>query len=435
VSRTALVGEDVLMASVAVPAPSDVAAVQRRVLVVTATTQVLAGVGVATVIAASALIATRLSGSETVGGAAATAPVVGAAVVASLLAAVAGRSGRRPALALGYGIGAVGGVAAVLAVAAGSAIGLVLALVLVGSASAAGLSARYGATDLAPATSRARSLALVVWAATVGSVAGPNLAPPVERLAGALGLLPETGPYLLCVVTFAAAAAAYLLFLRPDPLVLARIVANPAATTATRATAAEAVAALLASPAALLGLAGVAIGHLAMVGLMSMTPVHMDHGGATLTLVGVVVSLHIAGMYGLSPLFGWLADAWGRVPVLVLAGVLIVAAALVAGAAGPTDVAQLSVGLVLLGLGWSAAIVAGSALLSESVPMRVRTAAQGVSDVAMNVAGAVGGLGAGLVVAVGSYAVLGIVVAVLGGVYLLAAGTRLVVRTATSAGS
>jgi MFS family permease len=159
-----------------------------------------------------------------------------------------------------------------------------------------------------------------------------------------------------------------------------------------------------------------------MVGLMSMTPVHMDHGGATLAVVGLVISLHVAGMYALSPVFGWLADRLGRVAVLAGAGGLLAAAGVVAALAGPTDTALLSVGLGLLGLGWSAALVAGSALVSESVPLQVRPGVQGVNDVAMNVAGAMGGIAAGLIVAGASYAVLGVAAAVLVAPYVLATG-------------
>jgi MFS family permease len=387
-------------------------ALQRRVLVVLAGTQVLGGVGIATALAVATLVAARLSGSEAVGGFALTSVVIGTAVAALAVSRVAAGAGRRPALVLGYGIGALGGVATALAVAAGSAAALLAALPLLGAATAAGLAARFAATDLAAPDRRARALAMVVWATTVGAVAGPNLAGPVQRAAGALGLVPETGPFLLCALAFGAAALLTLAGLRPDPLLLARD-AERRAGAPERTGAAQARAALLASPAALLGVGGVVVGHLVMVGLMSMTPVHMDHGGATLAVVGLVISVHVAGMYALSPVFGWLADRAGRVRVLGLAGALLLVSALLCAAAGPTDTPLLATGLVLLGLGWSAALVAGSALLTESVPLEARAGAQGLADVAMNVSGAAGGIAAGLVVAGASFAALGIAAAVL----------------------
>jgi MFS family permease len=396
------------------------AAVQTRVLLVLSATQVLGGVGMATALAVSTLVASRLSGSEAVGGTALTCVVLGAAGASLVVSRVATRRGRRPALTLGYGVGALGGTGAVVAVAMGNAPALLLALLFVGAATAAGLAARFAATDLARPDRRARSLALVVWATTVGAVAGPNLAGPVQALAGRIGLVPATGPFLLCAVAFALAAAGTWAGLRPDPLLLARDTVDAAPAPAVQG--AEVRAALRASPAAQLGFGGVVLSHLLMVGLMSMAPVHLDHGGATLAVVGLVISVHVAGMYALSPVFGWLADRAGRVPVLALGGVLLLSAGVLCALAGPTDSVLLGAGLVLLGLGWSAGLVAGSALLSESVPLRVRPGAQGLTDVAMNISGAVGGIAAGLVVAGASFTVLGVGAAVLTVPFLLTAG-------------
>jgi MFS family permease len=185
-------------------------------------------------------------------------------------------------------------------------------------------------------------------------------------------------------------------------------------------------------PLAQVAVAGIVVCHLVMVGLMSLTPVHMSHGGATLQLVGVVISLHVAGMYALSPLFGWLADRVGRRTVLALAAVLLVVASLVAGGAGGSDAGRLTIGLVTLGLGWSAGLVAGSALLTEVVPIGDRAGVQGLSDVAMNMAGALGGVLAGVTVAISSYAVLGVAAAALVVVFLLVVAVREVVGPAAA---
>ena len=50
-----------------------------------------------------------------------------------------------------------------------------------------------------------------------------------------------------------------------------------------------------------------------MVAVMAMTPVHLLHHGASLTIIGLTISLHVAGMFALSPVFGILADRVGRV--------------------------------------------------------------------------------------------------------------------------
>jgi MFS family permease len=167
-------------------------------------------------------------------------------------------------------------------------------------------------------------------------------------------------------------------------------------------------------PDARLGVTAVAVGHLVMVGVMAMTPVHLGewHGDAdVLRIVGIVLSLHIAGMYALAPLVGWLTDRLGRRAVIVGGAGVLMAACAVAGTAGH-HTARLSVGLTLLGLGWSATMVAGSTLLSESVPVAVRPAAQGLSDLVMGLAGAAAGAVSGFIVELSGYPRLNLLAAI-----------------------
>jgi MFS family permease len=373
---------------------------------------------VAAGIAVSNLVAAELSGSDVVGGAASTAMVAGAALASYLMVRVAARSGRRPELALGYMLGVLGALGAALAVTLGSWTALLVAMVPFGSAIAAGLAARFAATDLADPRRVARELAIVLWAVTVGVIVGPNLAEPAQRWAAALGLVPATGPYLLCAAAFGLAATGTAIGLRPDPLVLANQLGSADAHDG-RGFAKPPWQALRAAPTAQLAVAGIALCHLIMTGVMSLTPIHMNHGGASLQLVGLVISLHIAAMYALSPLLGMLADRMGRRQVLAIGAALLVIAGATAGAAGGTDAQQLTVGLIVLGLGWSAGLVGGSALLVEAVPLTDRPGVQGLSDVAMNAAGALGGVLAGVTVAVWSYALLGLAAAALAALFLL----------------
>jgi MFS family permease len=190
--------------------------------------------------------------------------------------------------------------------------------------------------------------------------------------------------------------------MRPDPLLTA--VASRAASLPVRPAgpalpASSALSTVARSPRAVLALATIIGSQAVMVSVMTMTPVQMKGHGATLTLVGLTISLHIAGMYGLSPVFGWLADRWGRVPVLLLGQGTLLLAALVAGTAGQSPW-RLGLGLVLLGLGWSAGLISGSTLLAESVPDEARPGVQGTSDLLMNLVGAFGAAASGVVMAV-----------------------------------
>ncbi|MZE77263.1 MFS transporter, partial [Streptomyces sp. SID5475] len=160
--------------------------------------------------------------------------------------------------------------------------------------------------------------------------------------------------------------------------------------------------AVAASAPARLALVTVSTSHTVMVAIMVMTPVDLAHHGAGIELIGLVISGHIAGMYAFSPVMGWLCDRAGRLPVIGLAVVLLGAAALLAGTAGGGH-GRTAAGLFLLGLGWSAGLVAGSALLTDSVPQAARAAVQGLSDLTMNAAAGLGGALAGLVVAQAGY--------------------------------
>ena len=387
--------------------------VQRKVVRVLTGTQILGSAAVTIGLAISTLIAASLSGSDAVGGLAQTAAVAGAAVLALPGARLAQRRGRRPALILGYGVGALGALVAAVAVGFGLWQVLLVGLLLFGGASSANYAARYAATDLADPQRRARELSRVVWAAMIGAIIGPNLADPAGRLAAWLGMPVGVGPFLLAAVVLVVAVLVIQFGLRPDPLVVVRSTRPVEPSHCAGGSSATPGGLKIwgsLGPMARLALVGVMLCHTAMVGLMSMTPVHMNHSGSSLRVVGVVISVHVAAMYAASPLFGWMADRLGRVPVLAIGASLVVAASGVAGMAPSYDAPQLAAGLALLGFGWSAGMVAGSALLTESVRVQDRPAAQGLSDLVMNAGGAIGGAVAGVVVTVWSYAVLGLIV-------------------------
>ncbi|MBC6461209.1 MFS transporter [Actinomadura sp. HBU206391] len=384
-----------------VPIGSGRLSAQRRVLTILACTQVLGGLGVGMSIAVTTLLAASMSGSDAIGGLAQTSSVLGAALLAVPIARTAARRGRRPALASAYGCGAAGALVVVLATALAWWPLLLFGLLLFGGGGAAGLAARYAATDLAPPGRSARDLSVVVWATTVGAIAGPNLARPADLLGRRLSLPPEAGPYLLAAMTFGTAAIVIFAVLRPDPL-------RPGTGPVRRSSPGGAWRTLRRFPVARTAITAIVVSHTVMVSVMSMTPVHLSHGHAALTVVGVVISLHIAGMYALSPLVGWAADRFGRIPVLLLGMAQLGTAAALAATSGPHDVARLASALVLLGVGWSCGLVAGSALLSESVPAERRASVQGLSDLLMNGAAAAGGITGGAVVAAFSYGVLAV---------------------------
>jgi MFS family permease len=364
--------------------------IQRRIVTVLAVVQVVGGLGIGAGIAVGALLVKDVSGSTGWAGMAVVMLTLGAAAVTVPLASVASRRGRRPALTLGWLLGAIGAALTVLGAEVDSLPLILVGLMLFGAATAANLQSRFAATDRAHPTQVGRSLSLVVWSTTIGAVIGPNLTDPGAVVARQVGVPELSGPILFAVVTFALAVIGTFVFLRPDPL--RRTEDAAPASTGIR----TALPHLRGS--ALVAVYAIATGHAVMVSVMALTPVHMEDHGSSLRFIGITISLHIAGMFALSPVMGWMSDRWGAARTILFGQITLIAAVAVAGTSSGSD-PQITIGLILLGIGWSASMIAGSALLSSSVDASVRPLVQGFSDLALNLAGGFGGLLAGLVVA------------------------------------
>lgn len=334
--------------------------------------------------AAAALLARDLGGSDAVAGLPQAVLVVGSAVAALGMSAASRRFGRARALAAGTGAATGGSVVVVLA---GDLPGLLAGTLLLGAGTAAVMLGRYAAADGAPEGARARAMATVLVATTVGAVAGPNLLVPADALGRALGLPGLGGAYVVAAACFAGATGLLMRLparptgIEPDPRVAA-----PAGTPVR-------------------GLVVLALANLVMVGVMTMAPVHLHHLGVGLGAIGLVVSLHIAGMFAPAPLSGWLADRWGPAPTTALAGAVLAASALLAAAA-TGSLLVLGVALVLLGVGWNLGLVAGSTLLTAGVPAGERPRREGWGEVAMGMAAAGGGAASGAVMSGGGYGLL-----------------------------
>jgi MFS family permease len=387
--------------------PEDIAGVQRRTVGVLSVAQVLGGIAFGATISLGAVLAAEISGDESFSGLAAAAVTFGTAIIAIPLARLAGARGRRLSLASGMAIALIGVTLVVLAAGIRSFPLLLVAFLLVGGGQAANLQSRFAAADLATDSSRGRDLSIVVWATTIGAVLGPNLTGPGELVGDAIGMPPLTGPYIFTIVGQLLAIVLYVAALRPDPLLLAqRVVARDAARTESRP-----IAKADRPRVARYAIFAIAAAHGVMVAVMAMTPVHLLHQGATLTIIGLTLSLHIAGMYALSPVFGILADRVGRIQTILI-GQAILVGALVTASFGQDSPVAVTIGLILLGLGWSATTVAGSALLTEASAETQRTRRQGLSDFTMSIVAATGAILAGVVLGWIGYGGLALLVGV-----------------------
>ncbi|MGY1552547.1 MFS transporter [Microbacterium sp. A588] len=399
-----------------VPTVQEQRALQRRTVLVLSAGQVLGGIAFGATVSLGALLAADISGDDALSGLATASVTLGAALCAIPLARFASAFGRRRALTLGNLFALVGIGIVILAAALRLFPLLLVGIILIGAGNAGNLQSRFAATDLAQPVHRGRDLSIVVWATTVGGVAGPLLLGPGEIVGQAIGMPPQTGSYLFSLVAQSAAFILYIIALRPDPLLLAqRMLAAAAAQTHTAALRDHAGVARY----AMFAIAGA---HIVMVSVMAMTPIHLSHmahdmhGGHAsstdiTTLVGITIAAHVAGMYALSPVFGILADRWGRLRVVLLGQVLL-AAALGFAFFTNDQAGGVMIALILLGLGWSASTVAGAALLTEATTPELRTRRQGRSDSLMSFCGAGGAVLAGVVMANFQYSGLAVVAAV-----------------------
>ncbi len=389
--------------------------VQRRTIWTLVFAQSLGGLGITIGIAVAALLAEEISGSEKLAGLAQTMQVLGAALASFLLAHLMGKRGRRPGLVLGYVLGTAGAALCVLAGVIDSFTTLLVGATLLGSTTAANAQSRYAATDLAKPAHRARSLSLVVWATTIGAVAGPNLTGWAGRLAVGVGLPTLTGPFVVGVVGMALAATVIGVFMRPDPLLVAReaALARGAGVVRSGTHWSRVTTVVRERTGVAAGTSALALAHAVMIAVMVMTPLHMHHGGATLEIIGVVISGHVLGMFAFAPLVGIATDKLGR-PAMLMWGAIVLFAALFLAGTSPAGASwRIGIALFLLGLGWSFCTVAASTLLSESAPLDARTDVQGAADLVMGLTAAAAGALAGVIVGSLGYGALTIFAALL----------------------
>ncbi|MEU4843144.1 MFS transporter [Nocardia testacea] len=382
---------------------------QRRTLVVLVTAQALSGAGLAAGVTVGALLAQDMLDSTSLAGLPSALGTAGSVLAAAAVGRISQARGRRPGLVAGYLTGAIGSVGVIAAAVMDNALLLFAALFVYGAGTSTNLQARYAGADLAGPGRRARAVSTVLVATTLGGVVGPNLTAPTSDLAHALGIPDLAGPFLLAGGAYALAAVVLAIWLRPDPLLLARTLETESISAQP-----EEAHGLPRHPVEKRGF-GVLVGALVMVltqfvmvAVMTMTPVHMRSHGHSTAAAGLVIAVHIGAMYLPSPLTGWLVDRYGHFSIAAISGPTLLGAGIVAACAPGDSVAPLTVALALLGLGWNFGLVAGTAIITDAVPLATRAKTQGLVDVSIAIAGAGGGMASGLIVAAAGYPQLAI---------------------------
>ena len=387
--------------------PERTRALFRRTLTVVIVAQVFGGAGLAAGITVGALLAQSMLGSAGLAGLPVALFTLGSAAAAYIVGRVSQRNGRRSGLAAGFVAGAVGALGVVVAATIGSVPLLFISLFVYGAGTATNLQARYAGADLAPPRRRGTAASLALVSTTFGAVAGPNLVAPMGRVATSLGVPALAGPFILAAGAYLFAGVVLLIWLRPDPLLLAAALVKRGETASgIDSTEASADVNAVRNRAVAVGATVMVLTQVAMVAIMTMTPVYMGAHGHGLSEVGVVIGIHIGAMYLPSLVTGILVDKLGRMVMAIAAGVTLLAAGVVSATAPPDSLAQLILALALLGLGWNFGLISGTALIVDATPPQTRAKTQGSVDVLIALTGATGGALSGMVMESTSYALL-----------------------------
>jgi MFS family permease len=392
--------------------PEALTSIRTRLMATLFVAQVCGSTGQSIVLAVGSILAASITGTNTWSGLPVAVGALGTALASWPLARLMARSGRRPGLALGYGLAVIGALLGMSGVAVRSFPLMLAGMALFGIASTSNLLARYAAADVSPGAQRGRAMGLIVWGSTVGSIIGPNLMGPALRVGALLGVESTASAFLVSVAGYTLGAILIQLFLRPDPLAIARE-AQARAEAGTRPGEARRLRVILEDVRVQIALATLTVSQFVMISTTSTSPLYLHDHGHTVQTIGIAVSLHLAGMYVTSPLAGWLCDRFGRLLIIGAGAIILILAVMLAGLAPGSDRLLVILGLFLNGVGWNMAFVAGSALLTDALAPNERASIQGLADLFMGLMGALGSATGGMILGIWGFAILNAVGAVL----------------------
>lgn len=377
----------------------------KRTLLIVVLSQIFGGAGLASGVTVGALLAQEMLGTDAYAGVPTALFTFGSAGAAYLVGRLSQRFGRRTGLAFGFIVGGLGALGVVLAAITNNIYLFFATLLIYGAGSATNLQARYAGTDLANSKQRATAISIALVSTTFGAVAGPNLVGVMGQFATAIHIPALAGPFLLAAAAYILAGVFLVIFMRPDPLLVAAAITaknlldknqsiHMDQTNSTN------------NRGIVVGATVMVLTQIVMVAIMTMTPIHMRHHGHGLSEVGMVIAIHIGAMYLPSLVTGFLVDRIGRNAMSIAAGLTLLASGIMAAVAPGDSMFVLTVALALLGLGWNLGLISGTALIVDSTTPSTRAKTQGSIDVLIALSGAAGGVLSGVVVAGASYATL-----------------------------
>lgn len=376
----------------------------RRTLLIVVMSQIFGGAGLAAGITVGALLAQDMLGTDSFAGIPAALLTLGSAGAAMLIGRVSQRFGRRIGLAGGFLAGGIGAIGVIIAAITSNIFLLFSSLLIYGSGSASNLQARYAGTDLAKPKQRATSISIAMVSTTFGAVAGPNLVDVMGQFATSISVPALAGPFILGAAAFILAGLVLLVFLHPDPLIVAAAITDSKLMNRSNPMAKQSSTLAINKRGIVVAATIMVLTQIVMTSIMTMTPVYMKHHGHSLREVGMVIGFHIGAMYLPSLVTGILVDKIGRTAMAIASGATLLTAGILAATAPADSMLVLIIALALLGLGWNFGLISGTALIVDSTHPSTRAKTQGSVDVLIALAGASGGVLSGMMVAQTSYA-------------------------------
>ena len=399
--------------------PNEIAVIQKRTLRVLVLSQMTGSAALAAAVTVGAFVIQDILGQATAWGGIASATVtMGTAFMSQILARLMNIRGRRNGLQTGYLLAILGGFVAGYGAETKTLWIFMIGLFIFGNGQASNLLSRYAATDLATIDERGRAMSRILFASTFGAVFGPLLIKPAEQ-AGMdwFGWGQYTGPWVFSGVFFLTSLINTTLRLKPDPLEVAGRLNRQSEVGAPSILFSDAIRAIRGSSNAKIAVLSMVISQMAMVAVMTMTPVHLKlHGHETVS--AYIISLHVAGMYAFSPLVGRFADRRGRLSTIQFGAVVLMCATLLSSLAGGSPL-LLYPALWMLGVGWSFGLIGGSSLLVDSIDQQIRVRVQGAADLTMSFCGGLAGFSSGFIRKAVGYHVLSNFGMLLAGVLLV----------------
>ncbi len=399
--------------------PNEIAVIQKRTLRVLVLSQMTGSAALAAAVTVGAFVIQDILGQATAWGGIASATVtMGTAFMSQILARLMNIRGRRNGLQTGYLLAILGGFVAGYGAETKTLWIFMIGLFIFGNGQASNLLSRYAATDLATFDERGRAMSRILFASTFGAVFGPLLIKPAEQ-AGMdwFGWGQYTGPWVFSGVFFLTSLINTTLRLKPDPLEVAGRLNRQSEVGAPSRLFSDAIRAIRGSSNAKIAVLSMVISQMAMVAVMTMTPVHLKlHGHESVS--AYIISLHVAGMYAFSPLVGRFADRRGRLSTIQFGAVVLMCATLLSSLAGGSPL-LLYPALWMLGVGWSFGLIGGSSLLVDSIDQQIRVRVQGAADLTMSFCGGLAGFSSGFIRKAVGYHVLSNFGMLLAGVLLV----------------